>query len=464
MGEFDMSKMKLNCLKYIVTICVPLLFLLIPISDIFTYEIRTFLIVTVMAIIAVAFEFFDLALPALVLPGLWLVLGIAPKEVAFGGWTTTAIYMMTGAFIMTNALDECGLLKRIAYWCIKRCGGTFTGTLYGLVFAGYVLSWVTFCNAYIVIATLSYGICLAMGLKKGREAAIVLICGQIGALAVQPCSFEVPFNALLNVGTKTVIPDFVVPWYCMPFYNLPGILMLFICVFVITKIFKTKEIQFSGGKEYFENAYNAMGPVKKEEKKAAVLLCVILAYLVSSPIHGLPLDYGFMFLPWLAFFPGINIASRKAITSQNWSIILFLATCLGIGSVAAYIGLGGLISSMLKPMLLNLGTIGSLVLIWFFGGLSNLVLTPMAMVSTFTPMLTQIAVDLGVNPWPYLLTMIWSTDVFVLPHEAGALIVIFGFGLISMKDFIKMNLLKDAVYLVCFILLIIPWWHLIGLL
>ena len=96
--------------------------------------------ITAFIIFVVAFDFFNTAWPAILLPTLYCVLNIAPANIAFGPWTGTTVWMILGAFVLTTALEECGLLRRIALACVRVCGGSFTGTMFGLILAGYVLA------------------------------------------------------------------------------------------------------------------------------------------------------------------------------------------------------------------------------------------------------------------------------------------------------------------------------------
>ena len=40
----------------------------------------------------------------------------------------------------------------------------------------------------------------------------------------------------------------------------------------------------------------------------------------------------------------------------------------------------------------------------------------------------QLSLNLGMNPLPSLLTIIYSTDFVFLPHEVPAYLIMFGFG------------------------------------
>lgn len=336
--------------------------------------------------------------------------------------------------------------------------------MFGLILAGYVLAWVTFCNHYIVMAMLSYAVCVAMGTGRSKESALLLFSGQIGAGTVQIFTFEALYNSMMQAGLSSISDTLSVPWYVLPVYNLPGLLITLTFFFILTKVFKTKDIKLNGAKEYFDNEYRKLGAISLQEKKAAILLAGLMLYLVTTPLHGLPLAYGFMLIPYLMFIPGIKVADSNIITKVNWSVVFFIAACLSIGQVATYLNLGQILSDILTPMLRNLGIIPSLLLIYLTGTIANLILTPAAMVTTLTAPLAQIAIDLGISHWPYIMTMIYTTDSVFLPHEIGFLLVFYGFGLMSMKDFVTLNLFKVAVFVILFVLLQVPYWYLIGLL
>ncbi len=451
-------------LQWAITILIPMLVLLMPVNGTITSTLKLFLYVTMFIIFVIAFDFFNTAWPAILLPTLYCVLNIAPTNIAFGPWTGTTVWMILGAFVLTTALEDCGLLRRIALACVRACGGSFTGTMFGLILAGYVLAWLTFCNHYVVMAMLSYAVCVAMGTGRSKESALLLFAGQIGAGTVQIFTFEAAYNSMMQGSLATISDSLVVPWYVLPVYNLPGLFITLIFFFILTKVFKTKEIKLEGAKAYFDEEYRKLGKISPEEKKAAILLSLLMVYLVTTPLHKLPLAYGFMLIPYLMFIPGIKVADSNVITKVNWSVIFFIAACLSIGQVAMYLNLGQIMSDVLTPMLDNMGMVPSLLLIYFTGTLANLILTPAAMVTTLTAPLAQIAMDLGISHWPYLMTLIYSTDSVFLPHEIGFLLIFYGFGLMSMKDFVTLNLFKIAVFLVLFVVLQIPYWYLIGLL
>lgn len=111
--------------KWIITLAIPLLIYCIPTGEIFTKDLQLFLMITIGVILAVAFEFFNLMIPALLLPLLYILAGLSTFNVAFSGFASSTAILVVGALLFANVLEESGLLKRVAYWCILRTGWQF---------------------------------------------------------------------------------------------------------------------------------------------------------------------------------------------------------------------------------------------------------------------------------------------------------------------------------------------------
>lgn len=454
---------KILILKWLVTLGIPLFLFLIPNTEIYTGNIKLFFVFTVMIILMVAFEFFDSLIPALLLPTLYTVFNVVEAKTAFSSWTSLTLYMILGAFVLTNVLDESGLLRRIAYWCIRKSGGSYTGVLYGTFLVGIVLAVMTFNSSYVIMVTLAYGICKAMGFGKSKEAAIVMMTGAMGALTVKVFIFNPVYVSLAQAGTQQLIPEFTIAWHHQLLYNFPAFIMAIVFIWLLTKIYHTKNIKFEGGREYFEAEYQKLGAMSTAEKKSMLILLAMMLYILTNPLHGQKIEYGFMLFPWLFYLPGINVGTKESIKNINMSVIFFVSACMSIGSVATTLGINTILSEMVTPIVSGMSPVLVLYVILIIGTLSNLVLTPTAMMGCLTTPLVQVALDTGMNVWPSILTIIYSTDMVFLPYEVAVLLIFFGFGMMSMSDFIKLYSLKNLVVFILFGLLQIPWWHLMGI-
>ncbi len=456
---------KISILRLGIVLGLPLSFFLIPITEAYTYELRIFFAITLFCMLCVALEFFDTIIPAILLPTMYLLSGIVPQDVAFGAWTSNTIWMMLGAMILANALEECGLLARIAYWCVLKCGASYTGVMYGVFIAGSIINFITFCQAFIVMMVLGYGIIVAIKLKPSKESALLCFAIMLGGQGA-PSSFlyNPGFLALAEEGVRQVIPGFTAVWYEMLFYN--GIIFfLFLgLLWIFSRLFKAKDVVLEGGKEYFEKAYSDLGPLSSKEKISIAVIVVLMAYLFTVPWHGYPAAYGFMTLPYLLFLPAVKVGTTQAINKTNFSIFFFMVSCLGIGTVGGELGFGNIISTSITPILKDTPVLFSLVIMMACGAAANFFMTPYAMMAGLSYPFAQVGVDLGLNPMAAIMTLVASCDLILFPFQVAPYLLLYGYGMISMKEFIGFNIIKIICTVLFFTCVMYPIWNFFGLL
>ena len=59
-----------------------------------------------------------------------------------------------------------------------------------------------------------------------------------------------------------------------------------------------------------------------------------------------------------------------------------------------------------------------------------------------------------------MMAIVLGADMYFLPHEVTTLVVIFSFGMMTMRDFIMLASIKSAVTFVSFLVLQLPYWYL----
>lgn len=229
---------KMELVKWAITILCTLIVFLIPTNEIFTPQIRNYVAITLAIVSIVAFGLLDLVFAAILLPCLYVIFGCASMDVAFSGWTATAPIMVLGAYILTNILDECGLLKRIAYWCILNTPKSFAGLLFGVFLAGFVLSVITSCNAFTVMPALGVGICQALNLNKSKESALIMGAVLLSTCTVMTFIYDPSSLGLINEAMQQVIPGFAVGWLQFFIQNFP---MLIFCLLTLVLYIKDYE-------------------------------------------------------------------------------------------------------------------------------------------------------------------------------------------------------------------------------
>lgn len=155
--------------------------------------------------------------------------------------------------------------------------------------------------------------------------------------------------------------------------------------------------------------------------------------------------------------------ARNTIKKVNYSMIFFMASCISIGGVATSLGIGKVIASLCLPIFSNVGGYTQLILIWLLTFALNFVMTPLAIMSTITVPVCEIAMSLNIDPTVYTYAILHGCEAILFPYEYVAYLVVYSFGMMTMKEFIKMNAIRVVIALIGFGVLCIPYWSLIGL-
>lgn len=463
-GRTNISFRAQELVKWFVSIAAAVAVLMIPTNELFTSPLRTFLAIALWLILAVALELFkSIFIPAFIAPVLWYTTGTLPLNVAYAAWTQEILYVIIGAFVLASMLEEVGVLKRIAYWIILRFGGSFKGTYWGIFVACTLVSIITFGNAYIVLATITYGICKAFNLGKSRESALIIMSALVGTMTSRTFVYSPQTVGLIEAGIRTIEPAFSLTWYNYMLQMAPTIAMCLVILWVYGKLFGLNKVTATMGKQYFVDEYNKLGKMSSGEKKAAFVLGLLMVYLITSPIHGLSANYGFLILPLLYFVPGIDIGTAQTIKKIDFSVIFFAASCLGIGIGGNYLGLGKLIVTYLAPLISSVGATGAAYIIMIFGVAINFVLTPTAMMAALPASIAALAQGLGVTPLSLIYPFKLSCDMIILPYEYIPYLIFFTYGMMTMKDFIKFSCTKIVINFIFLGLIMVPWWRLLGI-
>ncbi len=317
--------------------------------------------------------------------------------------------MMIGGLILANILQSIGLLKRIAYKCIILTGCSYKGIIYGIGLAGLVLNVMIPAQATIPLAALAFGICRAMGLKKSKAAAGIMLSAGLAALLPNYLFLNPNLLIVYGVG-ETVVGPSGVTWAGFLYHNAPVILFYVVMFWITTKLFKPETAV--NGKEWFIAEYEQLGAIKKEEKKGVLICFLLFIGLITQPWHKIEVAWVFAFMPML----------------EGRSVTFVL------------------------------------VFMWLLCMLVNFILTPLAIGATFAVPLTQIALSLGINPEVMWLTICHGYDQILLPYEYPLYMLFFSFNLVYLKEFVKLFGVKIIVNLIFFVCILLPYWNLIGFL
>ena len=455
---------KRDLLKWAILFAIGLFLFFIPENAVYTFEVKKFAIITVTAILMIAFELLPLIIPALYLMFGYYLSGLAPTSVAFSGWTSTSTYLVLGCLIMVGALEETGILTRLAYWCMIKCGGTYKGIVWGIFIACVLTSVITMGNSYALMGAFALGCVAAMKIENTKMSAVIGAAVCIGTCSIRSLVYSPMLTAVQTAQSQTVLgTDYHLSITGVPMHNWPILIGMVLSMFLIFKLYKP-ERQLTG-KAHFVEKYKALGAISMLEKKSAIYLVLIIGWMVFDAWIPLSSDYAIILLPWLMLFPVIGVAAPgRVLKKVDWNVIFFIPGCFGIGNVASTLGLGETIANLILPYVQNAGGWVFVDIVYVMTFVLNFFLTPYAIHSCMTVPLINVALQMGIDPICVNYMLMHGADAVLLPYEYTMYLLVFAFGLMKMTDFIKLmsiNLLVKG----SIILLVIPfWWQIIGLL
>lgn len=448
-------------IMWLVTLALPLGVYFIPTNDLFTSQMKIFLVITVFAILIIAFESLPKSVITILLPVSYILFGLADPPTAWFPWTMPTVWMIIGALLLVNSLESSGLLMRISYHVILMVGGSYKGLVLGLGAVGILLNIILFGNAYVMLVGLAYGLCHAMNLEKfSKEATGIFIAAAVGGII--PAVFCYGSNVLMleGLGEPVVGPNRI-SYLSWTFLNVPVIFYYVCTLFLILLLFRSKSNV--NGKAYVQSKLDELGKMSLTEKKACVWLVILFAYIILAGFQGWDSTWAFVIVPTLTIAPVIGCGSEKDVRRLDFTFILFIASCMSIGIVANALDFGNLVTHLATPLTDNASP--GLVVFGIYGlnVILNFLLTPMAIMAGFTTTYLQIAQALNINPYVIYSIIGLGTDQILFPYEYALYMLYFSLGYIKMSDFIKYF---GAKMLMCSILLplvMIPFWKITGL-
>lgn len=420
--------------------------------------------VTLFAILLIAFDLVDSLIAAVVLFMGYSVTGICDAATVFSAWSNDVAWMIIGSLVFAAALNETGIMKRFAYALILKLGGSYIKMLWAIYFVGVIISLLTSVTGFPLLAAIAFAICKGLGYPLGsKESNGVALAAMAGAV----CPFAWLYNPI-NAGVgdavlKLIDPSLSITWISYLQISWPWFIFDLLWMLLLTKVF-FKSTGANVKSEFFKGELGKLGQVSDAEKKALALTVIIVLYMIVSSFTGWKTAYGFSLIAWAVFLPGINLANANTLKKVNFSVVFFTVACIAIGNVGNALGVGELINTLVNPVMAGVSPTAFIGGIWGISAVSNFLLTPVAVSTALGVPLMQIGASLGVDPVATLFTIMMNTSNVFMPHENTAYLLFFAFGLMMMKDFIKYNAIRMVGHLVFMMAVIVPYWYLIGLL
>lgn len=421
--------------------------------------------ITSIALVLWALGLLSDAMVAISLPVAYIVVGIAAPRAVFGPWASSVGWIVLGGIIIGSIMTHTGLAKRLALWAMHITSGSFTRLLWGIMLACYLVAPVipSLMGKTALICTICIGICEALQLeKKSAAASAVILAGFIGVSASKIGFLTGGADIAMYIGMMQEASGVSISWGEYFFHNFPLCLIYGpMSMFVMTMALRPKIDTDS--REYVRSARKAIGTMTLPEKKTAGLILLLVVLLVTDRWHGIDAAWVIVLLAFAAFLPPLGLMDDAKMQRLPLASIFFVVGCMSIGSAAQAVQVDKSLAAMLAPMLHGSSELVSVLLAYMSGAMVNFLLTPLAALSSMTVPLTELALQLGMNPTPIMYAFSFGLDQYIFPYEFAVLLFFYATGWVNLKHIITVFSLRFVAAAIFLALVAMPYWKFLGL-
>jgi len=417
------------------------------------------------------FALVDEFVPALVAVVATLVIGLAPPEVALGGFSSPSLLLLLGVYGLSAVISASGLSYRFMLGLLLRLPDKPLWHQLTLLGSGYLLSPLMPSNNARLSLLMPVYRDMVSGLRlPSRGPAITALLAAMfgGATLFSPMmatskSSNIAALGLLPAQIQAEFAGFF--WLFAAAVAAAGVTAIHLLA--VPRLFPIgQEVELP--RQDIQRQLAGMGPMKPQEWIAAAGFVFFLAGSATVSWHHVKPPYlagGVL----VALLLTGTLARRDFQRQLDWPMIFFL---LGIDSLMRIMSHLGLAQSLARAAGHTFDFVGGRIALFILVALAvtltvRLALPVTAGMLTAAVVLLPVATAQGIHPWICVFCTAVFSDIVVFRHQGTTgLIQIRAEGLLEDADergFMRYNMVMNLAR-VAVVFASIPWWKWLGLL
>ena len=396
-------------------------------------------------------------------------------SLAFSGFSTSAVALVTAALFLAVAMQETNLHKRLALYVLSIVGNKTKHIVIGAILVSIVLAFFVpsaTARAGAVVPIL-LGMIAAFKVSKDSKLASLLIITSVQAVSIW------------NIGIKTaaaqniVAINFInqnlgynVSWGEWFLYAAPwSILMSIALYFIMMKVIPPERDAIEGGKELIKHDLNELGPMSAREWRLIVISILLLIFWSTEKVLH-PIDSASVTLIALGMMlmPKIGVITWKGVEKKiPWGTIIVFGVGISLGNVLLKTGAAQWLSDKTFGLmgLKGLPIIATIALITLFNILIHLgFASATSLSSALIPVFISLTSTLGLGEHSIGFVLIQQFVIsfgFLLPVSAPQNMLAYGTDTFTVKDFLKSGIPLTIIGYILVILFSLTYWKWLGL-
>ena len=241
---------------------------------------------------------------------------------------------------------------------------------------------------------------------------------------------------------------------------LPGMLYTFMSVGLVMLILPSK-VDRQALRATLQTKYQELGPVTSEQKRAAILMLVTLILLATDKLHGVAAGLVLIGVTFAAFLPGVRLLDGPKFSKVNFAPLFFIMGCMTIGSAGGFLKVTTWIANNTLPYLHGMTTTTAGLASYVLGALANFLLTPLAATTTMTSPVTELGIQMNMDPRILFYSFQYGLDNYLFPYEYAVILYFFSSGYMLFKDMLKVLAARMVLTGIFLFFLAIPYWKMV---
>lgn len=392
---------------------------------------------------------------------------VAPAGDVFSLWTSSTIYLVIGAYLISDAVNKSGLGERIAYIFILRYVNSFKSIIISTFVLQIILGLLIphpWPRAFLVLSVMQV-IIESTNMKKEDGAIIGL---SVFAAAIPTAMIFLTADSTINI----IAVDFsgVSLGWLGWFYHmgLPALAAsMFTCILILILFKPSEEIKIN--KDVIKEKLGLLGNITLIEKKTIFWIIIAIILWMTDSIHGIDLGWVTILIAIIMSLPIVG----DILTPDTWKTVpidtlFFLTAAMSIGKIGNITGMNSWIASVVLPSQVPDNIFIFTFLVVSVSIVLHMVLgSVMAVMGIAIPAFLSYTAASGLNPLvPVLIVYTSVAFHYILPYQHMTMLVGMGddLGMYDDSHVIRLGLPLTIVVFITILLIQIPWWHITGLL
>lgn len=349
-----------------------------------------------------------------------MVAKIAPPDVIFGGFASSAFWLVFSGFVLGIAIRKTGLADRAARGLSSRLTDSWALMVSSVVLLSYALAFVMPSNmgriALLMRAGIAdgtrawYGLALGVGFGTFQLSATILPANVPNL--VMSGAAEGSWGIHLNYLPYLLLHTPVLGW-------LKGaILIALIC-------------WFFPGKPHAPRDLTPSEPMSRDEKRLAWMLAVVLMMWISESWHGIGPAWTGLTAAVITLLPRIGFINGEEFASGvNIRACIYVAGILGLAIVVTQTGIGRAVGEALlqvMPLDANKPFTSFLALTGITTAL-NFIMTANGVPALYTTLAQSFSDATGFPLLSVIMIQVLGYSTPLLPYQASPIVVAMALG------------------------------------